>query len=94
MSGDLRDSSAALSERLAAILIPELYASDPEPTLRKLRAAAGPQTETLARVCGQIAGFATNRHTSVMCSAIIAEIQGAEVWAEQSRRLRERASET
>lgn len=93
MSGNLRDSLESLGERLAAILIPELYTSDPEPTLRKLRAEAGPQTENLARVCGQIAGFSANRHTTVMCSAIIAEIKGADVWAEQSRRLRERISE-
>ncbi len=93
MSGDLRDSPAALSQRLAAILIPELYASDPVPILRKLRAAAGSQTETLARVCGQIAGFSANQHTRVMCSAIITEIQGADTWVEQSRRLRERTSE-
>lgn len=88
MSGNLRDSSAALGERLAAILIPELYASDPERTLRRLRAEAGPETETLARVCGQIAGFSTNEHTRVMCSAIIAKVPGAAEWAEQAHNVR------
>lgn len=93
MCRDTTDGSAALSERLAAILIPELFTSDPEPTLRRLRVTAGPQTETLARVCGQIAGFSTNEHTSVMCSAIVTNIPGAAEWAEQARRVRESASE-
>lgn len=93
MDRDSADGSAALSERLAAILIPELFASDPEPTLRKLRATAGPQTDVLARVCGQIAGFSANQHTRVMCSAIVENIPGAAEWAEQARRLRESASE-
>lgn len=85
-------SPKELETKFAEILARNLLASDPEPALEALRAAAGEQTVLLARFCGEAAGFFMSPRTANLCSAIITEIDGAADWAEVGRQRRQRAT--
>ena len=75
------------SVQLAAILIPHLHSDQPEPVIRALRDTAGDDTETLARVCGQMVGYAAGQQAGVMRAAVLQEIYGAAQWAEFAHRV-------
>ncbi|MBD8219385.1 hypothetical protein IFU40_12155 [Microbacterium sp. CFBP 13617] len=85
-------SSTPLERQLVEMITRNLLTREPRSVIDELRAAAGDDVETLAKVCGEVAGFCRDERTSTMCDALTTEIQGAAVWAEKGRQRRARAT--
>lgn len=86
-----RTAQRATEDALVSIIARNIFGQDAAPVLRELRAAAGSDVATLARVCGEVGGFFLSKKTSVLCHALMTDIDGAAEHAERGQLRRERS---
>lgn len=79
-----------LDVQLSAICSRHRYDRDPAPAIEELLAAAGDRAEILAMEAGRWAGYYDDEHTTVLATAILAEIPDAGRWAVVGREQRAR----